>query len=79
MSDNDLDLAIKKLGNLPSVSIGTGKECPVECQPDSESEASDLPQIPIETQFIAICRLLSEVCFGSEMGDAGLEPVTSAV
>ena len=69
VSDSDLDLAIKKLGNLPSVSIGvsinSGKECPTVSQADSKQEGSDLSQVSIETQFIAICRLLSEVAFGN--------------
>lgn len=65
VSDSDLDLAIKKLGNLPNVSIDSGKERPTVSQADSRQEGSDLSQVSIETQFIAICRLLSEVAFGN--------------
>lgn len=79
VSDSDLDLAIKKLGNLPSVSIDSGKECPTVSQADSGQEGSDLSQVSIETQFIAICRLLSEVGLGNEMGDTELESVTSTM
>jgi hypothetical protein len=79
VSENDLDLAIKKHGSLASVSIDTGKECPIVSEGDSEQEASDLSQVSIETQFIAICRLLSKVGFGSEMGDTELESVTSTM
>ena len=65
VSDSDLDFAVKKLGNLPSVSIDSGKECPTVSRADSGIKGSDLSQVSIETQFIAICRLLSEGAFGN--------------
>ena len=79
MSDSDLDFAVKKLGNFPSVSIDSGKECPTVSRADSGIKGSDLSQVSIETQFIAICRLLSEVGLGNEMGDTELESVTSTM
>jgi hypothetical protein len=76
VSDSDLDHAIRKLETLPSVSIDTGKECPIVSEGDSEQGASDVSQVAAATQFNAPCRLLSEVGFPLQMGIEGREEVS---
>ncbi len=80
VSDSDLDSAIAKLGSVDGVStkvsIDNGKACPTASQFDSGPEEGESSEVPIETQFIAICRLLSEVGLGEEVGDARLELAT---
>ena len=80
VGDSDLDSAIRKLGSTESVSIGvsidSGKLCPIVSQTVLGQEEDDLTQVPLETQFIAVCRLLSEVGLGGKVGDTRLELVT---